>query len=102
MTSVLPCRSDLVALRLLKDKDGHRYWRMDQLRAHVAGCPSCSYLLDVFSAMTGAQGGKAGRGAAKSLAAPITTVRWPLEIGIAENTDRFVRKALRSGGDYLK
>jgi hypothetical protein len=63
--SILPCHGDLVALGLVEEEDGHRYWRMDQLRGHVARCSACSCLLDVFSAMTGAQGGRAGRGAAK-------------------------------------
>ena len=60
--SLLPCDSDLVALRLLVDG---RYWDLDALRHHVSGCRRCQCIRRALAATTGSQGGMAGRGASK-------------------------------------
>ena len=60
--SLLPCDRNPVALRVVDD-DG--YWDIDALREHVEGCELCECVHDAFTAMTGSQGGAAGRGASK-------------------------------------
>ena len=60
--SLLPCDLDLVALGVIEDG---RYWDLDALREHVRECRRCTSVRRAFAAMTGSQGGTAGRGAAK-------------------------------------
>ena len=59
--SILPCDLDPVALRVVVG----RYWELDALREHVNGCRRCKSVFDAMTAMTGSQGGIAGRGASK-------------------------------------
>ena len=59
--SILPCDRDPGALRVVVDG----YWDLDALREHVAGCRRCECVRRALAAMTGSQGGSAGRGASK-------------------------------------
>ena len=60
--TLLPCDSDLVALGVLEDG---RHWDLGTLREHVRDCRRCTAIRRAFAAMTGAAGGRAGRGASK-------------------------------------
>ena len=59
--SLLPCDGDLVALRVVVD----RYWDLDGLRQHMQACRACTSVYRAMAKAMGAQGGRAGRGAAK-------------------------------------
>ena len=59
--SLLPCDRDPVALGVVVG----RFWNYDTLREHVRGCRLCECVRSALAAAAGAQGGTAGRGAAK-------------------------------------
>jgi hypothetical protein len=59
--SILPCDLDPTSLGVVVDG----YWDLDGLREHVKVCDLCECVRDAMAAMTGSQGGKTGRGAAK-------------------------------------
>jgi hypothetical protein len=60
--SILPCDRDPVALRVVVGG----YWDLDALREDVRGCELCECVRSAMVGAAGAQGGRAGRGAAKS------------------------------------
>jgi NAD-dependent oxidoreductase involved in siderophore biosynthesis len=59
--SILPCNGDPQALGVIVE----RYWELDALRDHVKACRACASVRRAFAAITGSQGGRAARGAAK-------------------------------------
>lgn len=59
--SILPCDRDPVALGVVVG----RYWEPEVLTEHLQDCPCCKSVFRAFTALTGSQGGKAGRGASK-------------------------------------
>ncbi len=59
--SLLPCDGDLETLRVVVD----RYWDLDVLRQHMQACRACTSVYRAMAKAMGAQGGRAGRGAAK-------------------------------------
>jgi hypothetical protein len=59
--SILPCDRDPRALRVVVDG----FWDLDALREHLKACDICDCVRDALAAMTGSQGGSAGRGVSK-------------------------------------
>ena len=64
--SLLPCDGNLVALGVVKG----RFWNLGALRKHMLDCQPCASVYRAMAAAMGArgmgaQGGRAGRGAAK-------------------------------------
>ena len=59
--SLLACDRDPVALGVVVDS----YWNLEALFEHVKACELCECVHDALAAMTGSQGGAAGRGASK-------------------------------------
>ena len=59
--SLLPCDGDLVALGVVAG----RFWDLAALGEHMQACRPCGLVYTVMATAMGAQGGRAGRGAAK-------------------------------------
>lgn len=64
----LPCGQDRIALGIVRNVSPEHpggFWDLAALRQHAPACPWCSTFLRAMAIITGSEGGRAGRGAAK-------------------------------------